>query len=296
MVVPPRLRFGVSQFTTTPWSFERDVEEYARLGVDTIEVCEFKLDDTRYEEQLALVADAGLEISSVQPAVRTLYPSRTQPHPEPLDERMDRFRETIRRVVPFAPGVPFVCNTGPPPNGNVREAVEVAAREYRALADLAGEHGVKIALEPLNPVLMNVETAIWTLAQAMRLVEAVDRENFGVCVDTWNIWQNESVVEEIKGCGGRIFVVQVSDWKTPRSFADRHVVGEGEIPTATLLRAVRETGYQGPYTLEIFSDEVPDSLWDGDLSKVIQDSRNDLERAWSVLQRPSNSLNRKNKG
>ncbi len=281
-------RFGVSQFTTTPWSFERDVEEYARLGVDTIEVCEFKLDvgQGRAEEQLALVADAGLEISSVQPAVRTLYPSRTQRHPGDLDERIEHFRSAIERVAGFAPGVPFVCNTGPSPGGNVIDAIETAAKEYRSLADFSGEHGVKIALEPLNPVLMNVESAIWTLSQAMRVVEVVDRENFGVCVDTWNIWQNESVVEEIKGCGDRIFVVQVSDWKTPRSFADRHVVGEGEIPTAKLLRAVRETGYDGPYTLEIFSDEVPDSLWDDELSKVIQDSRNGLEDAWEEIAEP----------
>ncbi len=282
---PAPFRFGVSQFTTTPWSFEQDIEEYARLGVDTVEVCEFKLDAGRDRagEQLSLIPEAGLEISSVQPAVRTLYPSRTQPHPENLDERMDRFRDAIELAAPFARSVPFVCNTGPSPKGNVRDAIETAARKYRALADFAGTHGVKIALEPLNPVLMNVESAIWTLAQAMRVVEAVDRENFGVCVDNWNIWQNENVVEEIKGCGDRIFVAQVSDWKTPRSFADRHVVGEGEIPTAALLRAIHETGYQGPYTLEIFSDEVSDSLWDDDLSKVIQDSRNGLEDAWKAM-------------
>ncbi|MGI9049173.1 MAG: sugar phosphate isomerase/epimerase family protein [Rubrobacteraceae bacterium] len=195
---PAPFRFGVSQFTTTPWSFEQDIEEYARLGVDTVEVCEFKLDAGRDRagEQLSLIPEAGLEISSVQPAVRTLYPSRTQPHPENLDERMDRFRDAIELAAPFAPGVPFVCNTGPSPKGNVRDAIETAARKYRALADFAGTHGVKIALEPLNPVLMNVESAIWTLAQAMRVVEAVDRENFGVCVDNWNIWQNENVVEE----------------------------------------------------------------------------------------------------
>ena len=48
-------RFGVSQFTTWPWSFEQDVENYARPGIETIEVCESKLDDGRAEEQLALV-------------------------------------------------------------------------------------------------------------------------------------------------------------------------------------------------------------------------------------------------
>jgi hypothetical protein len=53
-------QFGVSEFTTYPWSFEQDVENYARLGVDTVEVCEFKLDDKRAAEQLALVGQHGL--------------------------------------------------------------------------------------------------------------------------------------------------------------------------------------------------------------------------------------------
>jgi sugar phosphate isomerase/epimerase len=189
-VTRPSYTFGVSQFTTNPWSFEEDVAGYARLGVDTIEVCEDKLDEGRIAEQLALVGDRGLEISSVQPSVRTLFPSRTQPEPKEPRERTARFRRAIARLAGFAPGAPFVCNTGPPPDGNVREVFDVAAREYRELADFARDHGARVALEPLNPTLMNVETAIWTLAQAMRIVEAVGRGNFGICLDFWNVWQN----------------------------------------------------------------------------------------------------------
>ena len=273
-------RFGISQFTTWPWSFEQDVDNYARLGVDDIEVCEDKLDEDRAADQLALVGQQGLTISSVQPAVRTLFPSRMQPEPKDLQERTERFRRTIERVGRFAPDAPFVSNTGPPPNGNVREVFDVAAREYRALADFAEAHGVRLALEPLNPALMNLETAIWTQEQAMRIVTAVDHDSFGVCLDTWNVWQNADVAEAIKACGGRIFVVQVSDWRTPRSLADRHIVGQGEIPLPALIRAIHASGYRGAYVLEIFSSEVPDSLWDADLSRVVSDSRIGLEKAW----------------
>ena len=273
-------RFGISQFTTWPWSFEQDVDNYARLGVDDIEVCEDKLDEDRAADQLALVGQQGLTISSVQPAVRTLFPSRMQPEPKDLQERTERFRRTIERVGRFAPDAPFVSNTGPPPNGNVREVFDVAAREYRALADFAEAHGVRLALEPLNPALINLETAIWTLEQAMRIVTAVDHDSFGVCLDTWNVWQNADVAEAIKACGGRIFVVQVSDWRTPRSLADRHIVGQGEIPLPALIRAIHASGYRGAYVLEIFSSEVPDSLWDADLSRVVSDSRIGLEKAW----------------
>ncbi len=273
-------RFGVSQFTTTPWSFEEDVENYTRLGVDTIEVCEDKLDDSRFAEQLAMIGEQGLEISSVQPSVRTLFPSRTQPEPGNVTERLALFRRAIERIAPFAPSVSFVCNTGPPPDGNIREVFEVAEREYRGLADFAAGYGALIAFEPLSPALMNVESAIWTLEQAMRVVGAVDRANFGICIDTWNIWQNPDVAEAIRACGERIFVVHVSDWRTPRSFADRHVVGQGEIPLPALLRAIHQGGYGGTYTLEIFSKDVPDSLWETDLSAVISDSRSALDSAW----------------
>ena len=207
----PSFRFGVNEFTTWPWSFEQDVDNYIQLGVDAIEVCESKLDNEGAADQLALVEQRGLSISSVQPAVRTLFPGQMQPEPKDPHKRTAQFRRAIERVGRFAPDAIFVCNTGPPPNGNIQDVFEVAAREYRALADFAWEHGVRVALEPLSPALMNVETAIWTLEQAMQIIAMVNRDNFGLCVDIWNIWQNADVVQEIKACGERIFIVHVSD-------------------------------------------------------------------------------------
>ena len=58
----PPLPFGVSQFTTMPWTFDEDVARYAALGVDAIEA---KLDDRRCETQMEGIAAAGLAISGV---------------------------------------------------------------------------------------------------------------------------------------------------------------------------------------------------------------------------------------
>jgi sugar phosphate isomerase/epimerase len=274
-------RFGVSQFTTMPWDFERDVKEYAALGVEAIEVCEEKMVEGRAAAQLELVDRSGLSICSVQPEVRTIFPSRTQPEPKEPGERASRFRRTIERFGGFAEGVPFVCNTGPPPGGNIRGVVEATVREGRGLAEYALERGASVALEPLSPVLMNVESAIWTLEQAMQIVAAVDRPNFGICLDFWNIWQNPDVVDQILACGDRVLVVHVSDWHTPRSLEDRHVVGKGEIPLPDLIRATQESGYRSAYTLEIFSQHVPDSLWEREgLAAVITESREGLKRAF----------------
>lgn len=278
----PQYRFGVSEFTTTPWTFEQDLECYAQLGVEAIEVCEFKLDERRFDEQLALVAPHGLMISSVQPNVRTLFPSQSQPEPRDPWERMTLFYRTIQRFGALAQGVPFVTNTGRPPGGNIQQVSEVAVEVYRDLADEAASSGARIALEPLNPTIMNVETAIWTIQQAFQIVRQVQRENFGLCIDSWNVWQNANLYEAITACGERIFVVQLSDWRTPRSFQGRLSIGHGEIPFPTFLRAIHASGFQGPYVVEIFSAEVPDPLWGGNLKQLIRDNRTNLDAMWQA--------------
>ena len=273
-------QFGVSEFTTNPWTFEKDVETYARLGVEAIEVCEFKLDPMRFAEQMALPAAHGLQITSVQPSTRTLFPSLSMPEPLDIGARMVLFRESITRLAPFAPGAAFVTNTGIPPGGDMQRVWDTAIREYRALAAFAADHGVRVALEPLNPSIVNIETAIWTVAQAMAIVETVNEVSFGICLDCWNVWQNADLSTAIHACGDRIFTVQISDWRTPRSFEDRLVPGQGDIPLPAFLRAVRETGFSGAYSVEIFSRGVPNALWEADLEQVISDSHAGLEAAW----------------
>ena len=183
-------QFGVSEFTTWPWTFAQDVETYARLGVSAIEVCEFKLDPARIEEQMSLPAAHGLAITSVQPSIRTLFPSRSQPEPSDPRERIACFKQTIARLAPYTPGVAFVLSTGAAPDGNIQAVLDTAAREWQDVADFAADHGIRVALEPLNATIMNVETAIWTVTQALEIIHAVDRDNFGICLDSWNVWQN----------------------------------------------------------------------------------------------------------
>jgi sugar phosphate isomerase/epimerase len=78
----------------------------------------------------------------------------------------------------------------------------------------------------------------------------------------------------------RVFLLQVSDWRLPRSADDRRSVGTGEVAIGQLLHAVYDAGYLGPRVLEIFSDDVPDSLYDTDLRALVRDNHAALQRAW----------------
>ena len=280
--MPDTYRFGISEFTTQPWSFDEDVACYAKLGVDTIEVVEAKLDDDRYAEQMASIAAAGLGISGVQPKVRTFFASRMTPDPAGLNERCVALRGSIERLGRHAQGVPFITNTGAHPKGDMAEAMKVVGERLGELSKVAADNGVLLALEPLNPSSVNVESAIWTIDQALEVIDRAGSDKVGLCLDYWNIWQNADVAAQITRAGSRIFTVQASDWRTPRSFADRIVPGTGDLPLADLIKATRATGYDLPYVVEIFSNDVADSLYDDDLERVVADCKRGFAAAWAA--------------
>jgi sugar phosphate isomerase/epimerase len=278
------LPFGVSEFTTWPWSFECDLERYAAHGVPAIEICEFKLDKNDYAPQLKAIGAAGLTVSSVQSEVHSLFPDSLAGQPTAPDDRIRHMKTAIERIAPHIPEqTPFVIITGAAPGGNTARVYENALEALADLAEFAAKRKMRLAYEPLNPILFNTDTALWGLDQALELVRRVGHEALGVCVDTWNIFQTPDLHEVIRACGDRIFVVQVSDWHRPRSGADRVSLGDGEIDSAAIVRTIRETGYTGPYVLEIFSGEsLPDSIWRSDLDAVLAKNLHAFERIWQT--------------
>ncbi len=276
-------QLGVSEFTTTPWSFERDVERYAALGLDAIEVCEFKLEQDRaFVRQLQRIERAGLRVSSVQTTVHALFPDSLAPQPADPRLRLRAMFASIGRLAPHVPkGTPFVVITGAAPGGDCSYVYDYARAALPRLAEFAAESGMRIAFEPLNPVLFHTDTALWGLHTALELVEEIDHPALGICCDTWNIFETPNVESVIRACAERIFLVQVSDWRRPHNNADRRTLGDGSIPTANLLAALRASGYERPYVIEIFSAQsLPDSLWNGDMNAMLERNIVAFERLW----------------
>ena len=282
-------RFGVSEFTTWPWSFEQDLDAYIAHGLDAIEVCEFKLNKDDYAPQLRRIADAGLEVSSVQTSVHSLFPDSLAPEPLQPADRLHHIMQSMQRIAPHVPPeTPFVLITGAAPHGDCHHVCEYTVDTLRRLGDYAASLGVRLAFEPLNPRLFNTDTALWGLDRALELVSHIDHPAVGLCVDTWNIFETPAVERVIEACAGKIFLVQVSDFRNPRSNADRVCLGDGEIALVPMLKAIRRAGYTGPYVLEIFSSEfLPDSLWKADMNVVIDRNIVAFDREWQASEVPA---------
>ncbi|ENA34322.1 hypothetical protein HMPREF1487_05976 [Pseudomonas sp. HPB0071] len=279
-------RFAISQLTTTPWPLTRDLELFAHLNAD-IELAEMKFDKDagKLAEQFAQLNAHGLRPVSLQPEVRTIYPATSALEPADPAERTALIKATIDRFAPFCTGIPVITNTGAlGQSGNEAEVWEGCIKHYRELADHAADQGLSIAIEPLSPPMMSRDSILYTFMQGYELVQAVARENVGLCLDLYNSWQDADLSNAIRLAGDRIFLTQLSDWQRPRSYFDRRSLGDGIIPVNRLLAAVNETGYDGPYVLEIFSSDVPGALWEDDdaLEQAILRSKARFEEAWAT--------------
>lgn len=160
-----------------------------------------------------------------------------------------------------------------------------AAAAFGALCDRAADHGLLVGLEFLPT------TNIATAADALRIVEAADRENGGVCVDIWHHERGADDLGLIRTLpGNRIIDVQMSDGPLVLESADyeedtrrnRLPPGEGEMDLHGFVAAVRATGTTAPWSLEVCNDAV----WDTDGAAFVARCATGLRRVLAAGDEP----------
>jgi sugar phosphate isomerase/epimerase len=124
-------------------------------------------------------------------------------------------------------------------------------RSLAELADIAAPYGVRLALEPVT------FTPLSTLSQALEVLEVANRENTGLCLDTFHLWTSGTAWEEVAALDPSLIVVAHLGDATERqgsawSDADRDVlIGDGILPLREAIQAIRATGYDDLWCVEI---------------------------------------------
>lgn len=270
-------RIHISEITTKPWTLQQDVAAYQRHGLG-IELWESKFSQDSYQRELEWLQAQEISVSSLQPEVLTVFPSMSVREPKDPAARVQAMCRTIDRFHPVLKGKCFPTNTGADFMGNEDRVWHEVIDGYKRLADYAAEHEVKVAFEPLGASLMNRSTTVCNIEVALQLLDEVNHPNLGLCADAYNLWES-SALDQVSLCGEKLFLVHIADWKRPRSFHDRRIPGEGDIPIAEFLKRVADLKYTGPYVVEVFSDGVPDSLWSQDLDQVVERCKTGMEAA-----------------
>ena len=120
--------------------------------------------------------------------------------------------------------------------------IEMAVDVFRQVADIAGEQGISIAIEPLPKKEVGS-----TLDEVLDMIERIDRPNVGVNFDVNHLFPPEAIPGLIRQAGPRILSVHISD----QDGIERHWLPfQGTMDWAEVLRALTDVGYTGPLTYE----------------------------------------------
>ncbi len=149
-----------------------------------------------------------------------------------------------------------------------RESISDAVDVLRAMSDVAEEIG--LAFEFLGKPGCSVPT----LDMATEIVQAVDRPNVGLVIDTFHFYAGGSRLEDIARVPlEKLLVVHLNGCEDlPRGeLTDAHRLypGDGVIPIGAILRQLRDLGYDGVCSIEIFRPEY----WHQDPREVARTAR-----------------------
>lgn len=134
--------------------------------------------------------------------------------------------------------------------------LEAAGRDFARVCSLAAPYGLNVGFEFFGNAI-----CISRLTEAARLVREVAAPNSGLILDTFLFHQGGSCVEEMEdlsSLGVSLHSVHVADAAAGEPggldvLRGRRLPGTGSAALASILGAIRRSGYDGWYVVEVFN-------------------------------------------
>jgi 4-hydroxyphenylpyruvate dioxygenase len=197
-----------------------------------------------------ICSDLGLRIDMFQP-----FRDFEGVSPEQLQRNLDRAERKFDVMEELGTELILVC-------ANISESasndLDLRAEQMALLAERAARRKLRIAFEALA-----WGGAVKHYREVWDIVQRANQPNLGVALDSFHTLVLKDDWRPIKDIPGqRIFHMQLADapWvNTDPLTHSRHYrcfPGQGEMDVTGFVGAVLDSGYNGPMSLEIFSDEL----------------------------------------
>src|SRR3954452_13631973 len=247
-------RLSFNSMTADRWPLAEVIDACAEYGIEWIGPWRHKLAEIGVEEARRRIDAAGLRVSSL---CRGGFFGA-----QGADE--DNLRAVEEAAALGTDALVLVC--GPPQSKDLALARDVIERGIERLLPHADEHGVRLGIEPLHPMMVGERSAIVTLGEALALARSVAHPGVGVVVDAYQVFWDPRLEAELAGAHGLVAGYHVSDWlvPTPDLLAGRGLMGDGIIDLERVGALVAATGYDGPVEVEVINPALaeipPDDL------------------------------------
>jgi sugar phosphate isomerase/epimerase len=246
-------RLSLNQRTTASWSLPEAIKGCVDAGLGAIGIWREQLAEVGLDEACRLVAESGLRVSSLCRGGFFTNPAEAETAEAQNREAIDEAAALNAATLVLVPG------GLPPGDRDLEGARNRAARAIERLVPYAHEHGVRLGIEPMNPIYAADRGVISTLAQALDIAERFEPEDVAVVVDTFHLWWEPGIAQQVERAGERIASYQICDWITPLpadSLLARGMMGDGHIDFPAFSRAVAKAGYHGDVEVEIFNADI----------------------------------------
>ena len=230
------------------WSPEQVIDGCAERGFGGITFWRRELGDRAYQIGQRVKA-AGLVVTGL---CRTPYITGREAGTE------DEIKGSIDVAAALGTDILTIVTGGTEPGTKgVVESQKRLADRLASVCEYASQQGIKLALEPLNPMFGGNRTCIMSVKDALTVCHLIDADNVGIAVDVYHVWWDSELEESLMQAKGRILGYHLCDWKedTRDMLLDRGMMGDGVADLKSIRKWVEQAGYTGHCEVEIFSSE-----------------------------------------
>jgi D-psicose/D-tagatose/L-ribulose 3-epimerase len=248
------MKYGINTLIFTAGFTDDDVKLFPRLkdmGFDVVEISLAKqgdIDPSRVADELSKNSLACSSVCGLFGEDRDLR--------GPNEEYMRNSIEYIKVLIDNAKALGADRVVGPLYSAVGRanmEEPEARKRQWenckknlKEICGYAAEMGIKIGLEPLN----RFETDFINICEdALKMVEEVGYENFGVHLDTFHMHiEEKDSAAAIRAAGDKLLMLHTCE-------NDRGAPGTGQIHWDEIAQAIKDIGYDDYVVIESFTQD-----------------------------------------
>ncbi len=196
---------SMNELTTYRWSFEEDVQQYAKAGFDALAVWRHKLSDFGEEKGGELIADCGLKVSSLLWA-GGFTGSDGRSYKESVEDAHDAIRLTAHLKAAC-----LIVHSGPRAGHTHNHARRLLTNALKDLLPHADEAGVVLALEPMHEQLAHEWTFLTNMDDTLALIQSVDHPRLKMAFDAYYFGLDEHALQGLASLVPHLAVVQLGD-------------------------------------------------------------------------------------
>jgi sugar phosphate isomerase/epimerase len=239
---------SINTLCLEPAPFEAHVEAVARLGGPAIGPEREEVETCGAAQAARALRDAGLRVALL---THRAFGFATPESAKIQRERLNQTIDLAHRI-----GAPAICmTTGGRGDLSWTAAAARFADEIGPCADYARAAGVRLGIEPTSHLYVDASLA-HRLSDLVTLARAAD---ISLGIDLFACWFDSDLEEAIAAAGPLCAFVQVSDYVLgDRGLPCRAVPGDGAVPLDRIVRLILDTGYKGPFDIEVIGPRLVD--------------------------------------